>query len=106
MFYDTITSHDNLCYSRRVVTASEHCNVYALNNPYAENDHIDLLIQSKSFVTKVVFSLDSFDCLVGVVAKNKAHPGLIHFHRDKGYNTCSDLRQIMMLMKIGTEPIV
>ena len=46
MFNDTFTSHDNLCYSCRVVTTSEHCNVYALNNPYAENDHIDLLRQS------------------------------------------------------------
>ena len=53
MFYDTITSHDNLCYSCRVVTASEHCNVYALDNPHAENDHIVLLIQSKSFVKEI-----------------------------------------------------
>ena len=48
---DAITSNDNLCYSCRVVTASEHCNVYALNNPHAENDHINvLLVQLKSFV--------------------------------------------------------
>ena len=64
------------------------------------------IICERDNTINVVFLLDSFDCLVGVVAKNKAHPGLIHFHKDKGKDTRTDLRQIVMIMIITTEPIV